>query len=235
MAIWDDLLTSLDREVLRLSGYGTRQGLGEKPAVLAVDVTYNFTGERSEPIIDAVRRSRNACGAEAWTAVEAIHQVLAAAREASVPIIYTIGEPRRRQADVGRWGGKNVRAAEEDAAGQWDWGNRVVDEIAPQPDDLVLRKSKPSAFFGTPLPSYLNELDVDTLIVLGGTTSGCVRATVLDAFSFNYRVGVVLEGTFDRFSASHKINLFDMGAKYADIITMDEAKAYLRQRSRGAH
>ena len=72
MAIWDDLLTPLDREVLRLSGYGTRQGLGEKPAVLVVDVTYNFTGERSEPIVDAVRRSRNACGAEAWTAVGSI-------------------------------------------------------------------------------------------------------------------------------------------------------------------
>lgn len=234
MALWDDLLTPLDREVLRLSGYGTRQGLGDKPAVLVVDVTYNFTGERSEPIVDAVRRSRNACGVEAWTAVESIRQVLAAAREVPVPVIYTMGEPRRRQADVGRWGGKNVRAAEEAAAGQWDRGNRIVDEIAPQPDDLVIRKSKPSAFFGTPLASYLNEMSVDSVLLMGGTTSGCVRATVVDAFSFNYRVGVVLEGTFDRFAASHKVNLFDMGAKYADILTMDEAKAYLRQRVRRA-
>lgn len=234
MALWDDLLTPLDREVLRLSGYGTRQGLGDKPAVLVVDVTYNFTGERSEPIVDAVRRSRNACGAEAWTAVESIRQVLAAAREVPVPVIYTMGEPRRRQADVGRWGGKNVRAGEEAAAGQWDRGNRIVDEITPQPDDLVIRKSKPSAFFGTPLASYLNEMSVDSVLLMGGTTSGCVRATVVDAFSFNYRVGVVLEGTFDRFAASHKVNLFDMGAKYADILTMDEAKAYLRQRVRRA-
>ncbi len=234
MALWDDLLTPLDREVLRLSGYGTRQGLGDKPAVLVVDVTYNFTGERSEPIVDAVRRSRNACGVEAWTAVESIRQVLAAAREVPVPVIYTMGEPRRRQADVGRWGGKNVRAAEEAAAGQWDRGNRIVDEVTPQPDDLVIRKSKPSAFFGTPLASYLNEMSVDSVLLMGGTTSGCVRATVVDAFSFNYRVGVVLEGTFDRFAASHKVNLFDMGAKYADILTMDEAKAYLRQRGRRA-
>ena len=160
--------------------------------------------------------------------------MLATAREVTVPLIYTMGEPRRRQADVGRWGGKNVRAAEEAAAGQWDHGNRIVDEIAPQPDDLVIRKSKPSAFFGTPLASYLNEMGVDSVLLMGGTTSGCVRATVVDAFSFNYRVGIVLEGTFDRFAASHKINLFDMGAKYADVITMDEAKAYLRQRSRRA-
>jgi nicotinamidase-related amidase len=234
MAIWDDLLTPLDREVLQLSGYGARQGLGERPAILAVDVTYNFTGERSEPIVDAVRRSRNACGADAWAAVDAIRRVLGAAREMAVPVIYTVGEPRRRSVDVGRWGGKNVRAANEGATGQWDQGNRVVDEIAPQPADYVLRKAKPSAFFGTPLPSYLNELNVDTLIVMGGTTSGCVRATVIDAFSFNYRVGVVLEGTFDRFSGSHKINLFDMWAKYADIITVDEATAYLRRTTHAA-
>jgi len=91
----------------------------------------------------------------------------------------------------------------------------------------VLRKAKPSAFFGTPLLSYLIELGIDTLLVMGGVTSGCVRATVVDAFSNNYRVGLVIDGTFDRYEASHKVNVFDMHAKYADVISAEEAVAYL--------
>jgi nicotinamidase-related amidase len=227
MAIWDEALTAADREVLAVAGHGARQGLGERPAVLVVDVTYNFTGDRREPTVDAARRSRNACGETAWTAVDAMRTVLVSSRAARVPIFYMIGMPRQSAADVGRWGGKNSRAATEDASGAWDRGNVVVEPIAPQPGDVVLRKAKPSAFFGTPLLSYLIELRVDTVIVMGGVTSGCIRATVVDAFSNNYKVGVVVEGTFDRYEASHKLNVFDMHAKYADVMSVAEVTAYL--------
>jgi nicotinamidase-related amidase len=103
-----------------------------------------------------------------------------------------------------------------------------VAEIAPQPRDVVIGKLKPSAFFGTPLASYLLELKVDTLIVCGTTTSGCVRASVLDAFSLGYRVAVVEECTFDRGEVSHAINLFDMNAKYADVVSLEATTGYLR-------
>ena len=95
--------------------------------------------------------------------------------------------------------------------------------------DIVIRKQKPSVFFGTTLMSYLTELHIDTLIVGGTTTSGCVRATVLDAFSFNFKVSVVEECTFDRGQVTHKINLFDMNAKYADVISLEEAEDYLAE------
>jgi len=99
--------------------------------------------------------------------------------------------------------------------------------IGPLPDDLVVYKQKPSAFYGTPLLSWLILLGADSLIVTGTTTSGCVRASVLDAFSNNLRVSLVEEGCFDRAQASHAINLCDMHAKYADVVKLDEALAQI--------
>jgi maleamate amidohydrolase len=105
-------------------------------------------------------------------------------------------------------------------------GNQIVDEIAPGPQDIVILKQKPSGFFGTNMASYLTLLGCDSVIVTGTTTSGCVRATVLDAFSNNYRVALAEEGCFDRSQASHAINLCDMNAKYADVVKCAEVLAF---------
>ena len=102
----------------------------------------------------------------------------------------------------------------------------IVRAIAPQPQDLVCLKQKPSGFFGTNLAAYLQLLGADSVIVTGTTTSGCVRATVLDAFSLNFRVALAEEGCFDRSQASHAINLCDMNAKYADVVKTDEVIEY---------
>ena len=107
-------------------------------------------------------------------------------------------------------------------------GNDIVDEIAPEPGDIVIGKAKPSAFFGTPLLSYLVALKVDSLFVTGGSTSGCVRASVVDAFSNNYPGTLVADGCFDRFMASHAMTLFDLGAKYAELTSGDAALAKIR-------
>ena len=106
-------------------------------------------------------------------------------------------------------------------------GNTIVEEIKPGPRDLVLRKEKPSGFYGTPLESYLQLLGCDSIIVTGTTTSGCVRATVLDAFSLNFRSTVVEDACFDRSQASHAINLCDMNAKYANVLHSSEVLAHL--------
>ena len=100
--------------------------------------------------------------------------------------------------------------------------------IAPVKGETVIQKTKPSAFFGTPLASYLTHLGVDTVVVTGTTTSGCIRASVLDAFSNNFKSIVVEEAVFDRGEVSHKINCFDMNSKYADVIPVEDAKAYLK-------
>jgi maleamate amidohydrolase len=108
-------------------------------------------------------------------------------------------------------------------------GNQIVSTIAPGPKDIVIRKQKPSGFFGTSLTSFLTLLGCDSVIVVGTTTSGCVRATVVDAFSLNYRVILAEEGCFDRSQASHAVSLCDMHAKYADVVPTAEILSYVDQ------
>ena len=96
------------------------------------------------------------------------------------------------------------------------------------PGEYVVRKTGPSAFFGTSLSAWLNAKGVDTLIVTGATTSGCVRASVIDSISYNYRTTVVTDCCGDRALGPHEANLFDMGQKYADLMTADEAIAQVR-------
>ena len=105
-------------------------------------------------------------------------------------------------------------------------GNEIVAEVAPQPRDLVLGKTAASAFSGSPLLQYLRMINADTLIVCGETTSGCVRASVVEATSYRYRIGVVGECCFDRTQASHWINLFDMQQKYGEVIDVQAAVDY---------
>lgn len=104
--------------------------------------------------------------------------------------------------------------------------NEIVAEIAPQPGELVIQKTAPSGFQGTPLQFWLQYHGIDTLIVCGETTSGCVRATVVDGCTARFRMGIVAECCFDRTEASHWVNLFDMDQKYGDVITVDQAAAY---------
>ncbi|MDE0355688.1 MAG: isochorismatase family protein [Deltaproteobacteria bacterium] len=224
---WDDILTDRDKEVFALSGYGAKAGFGQRPAVLVIDVNYNFVGDRREPILESVKRFRNSCGEEGWVGVDHIVTLLDEARKKHLPIFFTTGHGEEDSVAFGRWHGKNSRGTEdfEDLAKK---GNEIVAEIAPQKGEVVVRKQKPSAFFGTPLTSMLNEVHADSLLVAGTTTSGCVRASVIDAFSFNYTVSVVEECTFDRGQSSHKINLFDMNMKYADVVSLEETVDYIR-------
>lgn len=107
----------------------------------------------------------------------------------------------------------------------------IVDEVKPIPGEVVLRKTAPSAFWGTPLAAHLTYLGVDTLIVVGESTSGCVRASVVEAASCRYRVKVVEDCVFDRHEATHALNLFDMHQKYADVISLSEAVSYLEPKT----
>src|SRR5256886_16170037 len=112
-------------------------------------------------------------------------------------------------------------------------GNDIVAEIAPAPQDIVVLKQKPSGFCGTNMASYLTLLGCDSVTVTGTTTSGCVRAPVLDAFSLNYRIALAEEGCFDRSQASHAINLCDMNAKYADVVKTSDVLAFFDSLPRG--
>ncbi|MBI2305455.1 MAG: isochorismatase family protein [Chloroflexi bacterium] len=226
MAIWDDVITERDRMVYEKAGWGQRVGFGTKPALLIIDVNYNFVGDRPEPILNLIERFKSSCGEEGWEAVKEIQGLLPAVRETAIPIIYSTNDLRARSFPR-QWPSKNRRSTERSQPPPGREGTDIVDEIAPQEGDIVIYKAKPSVFFATPLMTYLNYFDVDTLLVCGCTTSGCVRATVIEAFSYEFRVAVIQECTFDRAQVSHKINLFDMNAKYADVVSVAEVERYL--------
>jgi nicotinamidase-related amidase len=225
--VWNAFLTERDKQVFAASGYGARGGFGKRPALLVIDVNYAFCGDKPEPILESIKRWRNSCGEDSWPAVAAIRSLCDKAHEKGIPVIYTTGVRREDNWDTGSWGWKNGRSGEDmrTPATNID-GNRIVDEIAPGQRDIVVLKQKPSGFFGTNMASYLQLLGCDSVIVTGTTTSGCVRATVLDAFSLNFRVALAEEGCFDRSQASHAINLCDMNAKYADVVKTAEVLAY---------
>ncbi|MGE3245626.1 MAG: isochorismatase family protein [Beijerinckiaceae bacterium] len=226
--IWDQYLTERDKKVFETSGFGACAGFGKRPALLVIDVSYGFAGDQPEPILDSIKRWSNSCGSESWDAIARIGELCGAFHERKMPVIYTTGVTREDGWDIGSWAWKNNRV--EESVPQPDQNldaNEIVAAIAPAPQDIVILKQKPSGFFGTNMLSYLTLLGCDSVIVTGTTTSGCVRATVIDAFSNNFRVTVAEDACFDRSQASHAINLCDMHAKYADVMSTSEIVAHI--------
>jgi nicotinamidase-related amidase len=191
---------------------------------LVVDVTIDFVGDVSEPILKSIERFPNSCGEEGWASIKYIRELLEHARSSDVPVLYTQPVGGRfallKHGKGDSMSGSRVQTSSKD---------HIVAEITPKETDFVIRKERPSAFFGTPLLSYLINMGIDTLIVSGCTTSGCVRATVIDGFSYGYRMFVVEECVFDRGQASHKVNLFDMNAKYATVLPLTRVVDYLKK------
>lgn len=221
-------LDESDRAVFETAGYGKRQGLGLKPILLVVDMTYNFIGEHSLPILEAVGSRRSSCGEYGWQALPEIRKVIDLFRETKRPVVYTRISDIDFSSETSGFGSKNHRTSTEEQRELTRKGNRVVDEIAPEADEIVLDKQKPSAFFGTALQSYLVANGIDSVVLVGCTTSGCIRATAIDAFSLNYRVTVVKPCVFDRFKLSHHASLFDLDCKYADVVDVITLVASLR-------
>jgi nicotinamidase-related amidase len=153
-----------------------------------------------------------------WAAVERIAEIIEVFRAGGHPILYPHVAPKR-PTDAGTLGAK-VPAIMDIP----EQGYRMPPQVAPAEHDILLPKKHPSAFFGTPLVSHLIDLGVDTLVVTGCTTSGCVRATVVDAFSYNFRVLVPADAVYDRSPTVHQANLFDIGQKYADVVTTERVR-----------
>lgn len=231
--LWTPFLTERDKDVFKASGFGALGGFGKRPAFLIIDVSWAFCGQKPEPILESIKTWPNSCGAVAWDAIPVIDEVAKACRAKGLPVIYTTGVVRDDKWDMGGWAWKNARideankSATEQAEDGLPDGNEIVAAIAPQPTDIMVLKQKPSGFFGTNLHAYLQLLGCDSVYVVGTTTSGCVRATVIDAFSRNFRVAVVEDGCFDRGQANHAINLADMHAKYADVVPHGDVLAHI--------
>ena len=210
---WLERIPGEDLDVYELSGFGGSAGFGSRPALLVIDVQYRTAGDRPAPIREAITTMYpTACGDRAWTAMGHIVRLIAAAREAGIPIVYPYVAPKKA-IDAGRFGAINPQVTSID-----EHGYEFVAEVAPVDGDVLLPKRHASAFFGTALVSYLVDFGVDTVILAGCTTSGCIRATAVDSFSYNFRTIVAAECVYDRIQASHDVALFDLDAKYADVM-----------------
>ena len=195
------------------TGFGERQGAGARPALVVVDLVNGFTDPDS-PLY---------CDADA--AVAATARLLDAARAADAPVAFTTVEYDEAGARVARAFIAKVPALRVLAPGtRWP---AVDDRIAPRAGEPVLVKLFASAFFGTPLAAMLAAHGADTVVVAGASTSGCVRATVVDALQHGYRVVVPREAVADRQPGPHEAALFDIDAKYGDVVGLEEAEALL--------
>ena len=210
---WAGVISSEDETRYEKAGFGRPSGIGSNPALLIIDVQYRTLGDTPKPFDEAIKDYTTACGEVGWEAVAHIRELLDYFRSNNLPVLYPHVAPKLAY-DAGTLGAKvpSIMLVPEQ-------GYRIPDELAPGTGDIMLPKKHPSAFFGTPLVSYLISLGVDSLIVTGCSTSGCVRSTVVDAFAYNFKVLVPADAVYDRSDVVHKVNLFDMGQKYADVMS----------------
>lgn len=199
-----------EEDLYRRQTFGQETGFGRSCALLVVDFVNGF----NDPEILG--------GGNIDPAVKATVPLLAFFRERRLPVFFTRIVYAEDGSDAGLWCEKvpRLRDLTEDAP-----ASQIVPELRPGPGELVIRKTQASAFFGTHLASVLTARGIDTLVIAGCTTSGCIRATVIDAMSMNYRPVVVSDCVGDRALGPHTANLFDIRQKYADIVTAEEAMA----------
>jgi nicotinamidase-related amidase len=200
------------REIYERARLGQSVTLGERPAVLVVDFSRGFTDPECT------------MGSDLTQEVEATNRLLSAAREREIPIIFTtIGfEPNLKDGSL--WLEKAPGLGDLIVGGKWV---EIDPRLERREDEIVILKKGASAFFGTNLPSILVSQGVDTVIMCGATTSGCIRATAIDLLQYGYPTLVPCECVGDRAPGPHEANMVDIQAKYADVVSVEEALAYV--------
>jgi len=202
-----------DEDFFKERGFGLKMGFGQKPALLVVDLIRAFT-DASRPL-----------GANLDRQIEATRKLLSVAHERGVPVLFsTVRYDEADMGDAGIWRLKQKGAADLVARSN---GHEIDERLEVGPSDSLLLKKYASCFFGTDLVSRLTSRGVDTLIIVGCTTSGCVRASAVDSVQNGFRPMVVREAVGDRSEAAHEQSLFDLNAKYADVVSLDETLQYL--------
>jgi nicotinamidase-related amidase len=215
---WKDVIPEADLELY--AGWRRETFVGARPALLAIDL-YDLVyrgGPHSPNELNA--RYPNSCGVFAHRAIAPTKRLLAAARRAGIPIFYCTQETRPQNRPKGAVSTRQRIAVPPD-------GYAIYHEFTPQPEDVIITKQRASIFQGTPLFSHLSLLRIQSFIVCGESTSGCVRASAVDGYSSGFHVSLVEECTFDRAELTHKVNLFDLHHKYVDVMHLDEVVAHL--------
>jgi maleamate amidohydrolase len=225
---WLDVVPEEDRRTYQHAGFHGGQKLGDRPALIVVDVTYGFAGSPGLSLEQAIDEFSTACGPAAWAAMPRIEALIKLFRRAGRPIVFTNSD-----ASATPFTGKATRSKR--AGAPVPRFNDFPAQIAPAQGEWILSKTKASCFFGTPLAVYLVQQQVSDLVICGVSTSGCVRASVVDAFSHGFKVFVVDDCCFDRSWFAHSANLYDMDAKYASVLPLEQFTSQMSAKAlRGA-
>jgi nicotinamidase-related amidase len=216
---WKDVVPA---DVLELYKHYHRDTyVGESAALVAIDLYEAAYQGGNKPVSVVSKTYPSSCGENAWNAIPPTQRLFAAARAAGLPIFYTTGETRTDAKPAA------IRATNRQRMPNDPSLFDIRPEFAPQPGDVVIRKLRASAFFGTPLVAHLTQLGIGSIVMIGESTSGCLRASAVDAYSHGFHVTLVEECCYDRSMISHQINLFDLHHKYADVMHADEVVAHL--------
>jgi maleamate amidohydrolase len=215
---WKDVIPQADLELY--SGWRRETFVGERPALIAIDLYDLVYRGGPHPPHELNERYPNSCGIFAHRAIAPTKRLFDAARRAGIPVFFCTQDTRANNRPPGATSTRRQRRVAAD-------GYAIYDEFTVEPGDVVIWKQRASIFQGTPLVSHLSLIGVRSLIVCGESTSGCVRASVVDGYSSGFHVTLVEECTFDRAELTHKVNLFDLAHKYADVMHVDEVIAHL--------
>jgi maleamate amidohydrolase len=215
---WKDVVPESDLKLY--AGWRRETYVGPRPALLAIDLYDLVYRGGPYPPAELNERFPNTCGIFAHRAIAPTKNLIAAARRAGIPIFFCTQDIRPNNRPPGAVSTRRRIEVPVD-------GYAIYREFTVEPGDILIPKQRASIFAGTPLASHLALLGVQSLIVCGESTSGCVRASVVDGYSSGYHVSIVEECTYDRAELTHKVNLFDMHHKYADVMHLDEVVAHL--------
>lgn len=222
MPVWDEVVPEEELRMLEARGFGGDVVLGERPCLLVVDVVMSFLGRRPGEPADEGEDYATGCGEVGWVRLPRIVEVLEAARAAGIPRVLTKGSP-----DAATVVGGAIKLSGDPSTARRTHAAGFPAEIEPAHDEFVLEKTKASAFFGTPLLSFLHQRRADSVIIVGTTTSGCIRATAVDASSYGFPTIVVEDACFDRSPFAHAANLFDIQMKYGSVVDATDIVAML--------
>jgi nicotinamidase-related amidase len=215
--VWDDIVDEPMRTIYR--AYERPLGIRARPAIIAIDLYNKVFAGGPNPPHELQANHPSSCGVYAHAALDPIKQLFCAARALRVPIMHITASSS----------GSRVVATNRKSDPGTASDHEFHPDLAPLPGEVIIEKERASAFHGTQIVSELVMRGIDTVVVVGESTSGCVRASVVDAYSHGFHVVVVEDGVFDRSWLNHQVNLFDLHHKYADVIPSESVVGLLRR------
>jgi nicotinamidase-related amidase len=224
MAVWDGVIPAHDRQIYEQAGFSREPRWDGTPALLIVDALWAFIGHQPVDVLEAIKEYPTACGKAGWDGLDRIAETLRFFRQANLPVVYVCADSQLKSLYGTTTRTRRPAEAHDPSAYE------IPGQIAPVPGEAVVTKSKASGFFRTSLDVLLWRRRVDTVLIAGSTTCGCIRATTVDAHSLGFETIVLEDAVWDRSPFSHAVSLFELSMKYAAVTTVNEAVAALGER-----